>query len=283
MKESLANQSFNQKISQSVHRFSVPSEVSKEAALKSLLGKTGSGMKPGQIKQGNFRRIVFITSIAASLLIALATWATIDATVVRNDTPHVTSFRLPDQSRIVLAAGSSLRYRKFPWNRKIRLNGEGYFEVVKGSSFSVATHNGKVEVLGTRFLAGETGGNLQVICYEGKVRALFHEQNETVSAGTGIQFTAKGDKIKLTPEESYPGFAVFSGEYQNANAESVVRDLESYFDIHITVETDRPRIFSGSIHTGDPDKALSILTASLNLRFERVKNNRIRIFQPANQ
>lgn len=278
MKESLANQSFNQKISQSVHHFSVPSEVSKEAALKSLLAKTGPAIQPAPGKQDRLRRIFIITTVAATLIIALVTWAILDITVVRNNTLQAVSFRLPDQSRIVLASGSTVRYRKFPWNRDIRLEGSGYFEVVKGGNFRVATGTGKVEVLGTRFLAGESNGTMQVICYEGKVRAVFQAQSDTLPAGSGIRFTPGSQKIKMTPEESFPLFAVFSGEYQNVNAETIVRDMESFFGIRIVYETDRPRFFSGSIRTGDPEMALSILTASLNLNFEHNKNNRIRIF-----
>jgi ferric-dicitrate binding protein FerR (iron transport regulator) len=284
MKESLANQSFNQKISQSVHHFSVPSEVSKEAALESLLAKTGTTFKytqVNQVKQYRSRRLFIITSVAASLIISLVTWAILDNTMVRNDTLQALSFRLPDQSRIVLASGSTVQYRKFPWNRKIRLEGNGYFEVVKGGNFRVMTTRGKVEVLGTRFLTGEADGNMQVICYEGKVRAVFGEQSETLTSGSGIRFTDKGDRIMTTPEESFPSIAVFKGEYQNVNAETIVRELESFFGIRISYETDRPRFFSGSIRTGDPNLALSILTTSLNLNCEHDKNNKIRIFKPA--
>jgi ferric-dicitrate binding protein FerR (iron transport regulator) len=279
MKESLANQSFNQKISQSVHHFSVPSEVSKEAALESLLAKAGSVMKSPAGKHDRSHRLLIVTSVAASLIISLITWAILDNTMVRNDTLQAVSFRLPDQSRIVLSPGSSVRYREFPWNRKLRLEGNGYFEVVKGETFRVITYTGKVEVLGTRFLAGESDGNMQVICYEGKVRAVFKEQSETLTAGSGIRFTCEGERINADPEESFPAFAVFSGEYLNTNAETIVRELESFFGCRISYETDRPRFFSGSIRTGDPNMALSILTASLNLSFECDKNNRIRIFK----
>ena len=61
---------------------------------------------------------------------------------------------LPDGSSVVLNSGSSLSYGRMMWGveRKVKLEGEAFFEVVQGQrSFVVRTTNANIEVLGTAF------------------------------------------------------------------------------------------------------------------------------------
>lgn len=62
---------------------------------------------------------------------------------------------LPDGSRVTLNAGSTLRYSsRFSTNdRRVELQGEGYFDVARrdGARFTVHTDGYDVEVRGTRF------------------------------------------------------------------------------------------------------------------------------------
>jgi ferric-dicitrate binding protein FerR (iron transport regulator) len=210
-------------------------------------------------------------------------WVTLATRSIHNESQQVASFRLPDQSRVVLDSKSAVSFRKFFWNRKLKLEGKGYFEVKKGSRFQVITSGGFVEVLGTRFLTDVSNNQMQVMCYEGKVKAAFHDNEEILPAGTGVRFTENDNKIKLTGKESYPGFALFSKEYHNENAETVMNDLEKFFGVNIVNQTDQQRYFSGSINTGNLDLALSIVTASLKLDFEHQKKNNIRIYQSVKQ
>jgi len=283
MKESINNQKINQRIIQSVHRYDVPSEVDKETALKSLFDKINDHSNDTSVKTNSYRWIRLVASIAAALVIAMITWVTLSTKSIRNESRQVVSLRLPDQSRVVLDSQSSVSFRKFFRNRKLKLEGKGYFEVKKGSSFQVITSGGLVEVLGTRFLTDMSNNRMQVICYEGKVKAAFHNSNEILPAGTGVLFTENNDKFRLTGKESYPGFALFSKEYHNENAETVIRDLEKFFNVRIINQTDQQRYFTGSITTGNLELALSIVTASLKLDFEHLRKNNIRIYQSLKQ
>lgn len=88
------------------------------------------------------------------------------------------TFTLPDQSRVQLNADTRLRYDDS--GRRIELEGEAYFEVEKGSRFTVTTDLGQVEVLGTKFNVYSRAGQLQVQCTEGRVRVTTPAQPEGV-------------------------------------------------------------------------------------------------------
>lgn len=56
---------------------------------------------------------------------------------------------LNDNSHVTLNAKSELSYPSlFKFNRNLKLNGEAFFEVQKGSTFTVNTNLGKVQVIG---------------------------------------------------------------------------------------------------------------------------------------
>ncbi|MGK0386747.1 MAG: transmembrane sensor, partial [Patiriisocius sp.] len=52
---------------------------------------------------------------------------------------------LPDTSKVTLNAVSTLSYNDEKWDRNIYLEGEAYFKVTKGETFSVHTSQGKVQ------------------------------------------------------------------------------------------------------------------------------------------
>lgn len=278
MKESFINQSIIQRINQSVHRYSVPSEVEKDTALKSLLNKISERQRSEKVKTESPGFIRFIASMAAVLVVGMVLWVAFGTKNIRNESLNVASFRLPDQSRVVLDSKSSVSFHRFFTNRKVKLTGKGYFEVEKGSRFRVFASGGFVEVLGTRFLVDRNQERLEVLCYEGKVKAAFHKDDEILPAGSGVKFTENEDKIKLTGKEPYPDFAMFEKQYHNENVRVVMNDIEQFFDVKIINQLDKQRYFTGSINTGNLDMALSIVTASLQVDFERLKKNNFRIY-----
>ena len=91
------------------------------------------------------------------------------------------SITLPDGSFASLNSGTNLQYRDGLWrSRRVRLDGEAYFDVVAGSRlFEVETFNADVRVVGTRF----------------NVRARYddHEPATVVSVGEGqVDIFARG-------------------------------------------------------------------------------------------
>jgi transmembrane sensor len=86
----------------------------------------------------------------------------------------VETFYLPDSSRIWLNAGSSLSYEEGfgQTERRVRLRGEGYFNVSvdKARPFIIQTDNALVRVVGTSFNLREDIGHVSLEVEEGLVR-----------------------------------------------------------------------------------------------------------------
>ena len=78
---------------------------------------------------------------------------------------------LPDGSIAQLNGSSTLKYHPYWWNisRNISLEGEAFFEVAKGSKFSVESKNGTTSVLGTSFNIYARSNQYEVVCVTGKV------------------------------------------------------------------------------------------------------------------
>ena len=77
-----------------------------------------------------------IAAVAALILVVISlpfiTTSTSDFHLVENTSTHVEKVTLPDNSIVSLQPNSRLYYAKsFQENRNIKLEGEGYFEVVK--------------------------------------------------------------------------------------------------------------------------------------------------------
>lgn len=88
---------------------------------------------------------------------------------------------LPDQSRVELAAGSSLTYTAdgFATKREVHLKGEAFFNVTKipSSPFLVYTHNMVTKVLGTSFRVKEIPGDKKASVWVKTGKVSVYKQN----------------------------------------------------------------------------------------------------------
>ncbi len=235
-----------------------------------------------QKKQTPVRKIswyVAAASVAATAAVLIAFWFFTATETINSSSGDTYAFRLPDDSRVVLHDGSTLSYRKFLWNRNVKLIGEAYFEVEKGSGFHVTTNQGEVEVLGTRFLVNEYDNQLTVQCYEGKVKTNFNDSFWILEAGS--RFTGINDAAEIETvvnENEYPGFAKFNQKFHNVSLPEVVHEIEQFFDVEIILKEHANKRFSGSIQTGNLDNALQIVCEPLQIDYVFKNKYRITIY-----
>ncbi|MFQ5677149.1 MAG: FecR family protein, partial [bacterium] len=109
------------------------------------------------------------------------------------------TIRLPDGTKIVLNANSTLRYPavwKQSSTHRLELTGEAYFAVTKSrdvprDEFNVHTADGTITVTGTRFVVYERGSGTRVVVEEGGV--------EVSSYDTRVVDLDSLSKTRLTP------------------------------------------------------------------------------------
>ena len=184
---------------------------------------------------------------------------------------------MPDNSKVWLNDYSTLQYdsKGFQNERTLTLEGEAYFDVEEGSSFTVQTDLGSVKVLGTTFNVDSREGHFSVECYSGKVG---------VTGGSSYVEILPGQRVILVENElrkssGKKGAKWIQGmfTYEDALLSDVVGELERQFDIQIEInENHRTLKYTGFFHEEDLQKALTSVFWPLKLKFE-INGNKIKI------
>lgn len=160
-----------------------------------------------------------------------------------NYSNEVLDYTLPDSSHVFLAQNARISYAKdFAENRTITITGKVFFNVKRDEHkpFIVSAGAGKVKVLGTSFSVDSRPGTVEVNVASGRVA--FYTQK----AGCDTLILTKGDKAlflgnKLCFEKGIidnPNTWAWQSHqlrFNNASLGRVIQDIESYFNIKITV------------------------------------------------
>ncbi|WP_159521583.1 FecR family protein [Sunxiuqinia indica] len=257
------------RLEQVIESYRVPETKDEKVVLREIIQKIGEG-KNKQAKekslQHKFYRIAI--PIAASLILVFLLQFFLAEQSFENQTQQVLTFRLPDQSRVVLSPNSTASYPKYWWKRQVDLNGEAYFEVEKGEKFTVQTQLGAVRVLGTRFLVSEKQNNMLVSCYEGNVKFSDNKQEQLIPAGNSLEY--KNNQLTGLKELAidYPELAVFNRTFKNQELSALTENLEQFFNIKIKLQASTGKHFSGKIKTTNAEIAVRIVCRSLGLQYQ---------------
>lgn len=148
---------------------------------------------------------------------------------------------LPDGSKVWVNAGSTLSYPSvFGKERKVKLDGEAFFEVAKGTiPFIVSTGKVDIKALGTQFnVFNYPKEELSVALLEGSVR-VYHPENEQrgIILQPNQQLTETKGRffVKAITEDPIiwkEGLYAFNKQ----KLRSILKKLELYYDVKITVK-----------------------------------------------
>ena len=194
---------------------------------------------------------------------------------------------LPDESSFVLGPDSEIRYEPGQWTerRALSLTGEAYFEVQEGSTFTVATPQGEVEVLGTQFNVWSRNNQLEVSCYSGRVAVRFAATafDTVLVAGQAIRLAADAEPLRwaVRPEQVANHLMASSvTRIQQAPLSRVIRELERQYGIQVKTNTvDTSRVLSTGFPNGNLEQALELVFRPLGIRYELVSGQQINLFQ----
>ncbi len=177
---------------------------------------------------------------------------------------------LPDQTEVILKQHSQISYDD-NWNskRKVRLEGEAYFNVKKGKGFLVETDNGMVETIGTKFNVKSVKDTFSVVCYEGKIQVSINKLNKKLklSAGSGFYFSSDTFKTIRTVQKS-PAWIKKYEFFEKKTIGDVLQKMEKIYQIKFSTEgIDLQQKFTGKIPLNNKEKALKIVLKSMNIDY----------------
>jgi len=184
---------------------------------------------------------------------------------------------LPDSSSVILNANSKIHFTASNWNedRNISLDGEAYFRVNKGSTFTVATQEGLVTVLGTQFNVKKRRNYYEVICYEGEVSVAVANTEVRLIKDESFRII---DEIQKEEKHNLqaPSWISHESHFSSVPYFEVLEELKRQYGISLTLR-DIPtnQLFSGSFTHQNLDLALKAITLPMNIRYDKVDDQTI--------
>jgi len=261
-------------------QFRVPSSRTKEEAFALLKERMLDMPKSRTVV---FRRIVRYTlATAASVALILgAVW------IMRVGMPwqsvvaergHRLDYRLPDGSSVTLNADTKITFRKPGFDRKRTLNleGEAFFNVEKGSPFTVNTELGRILVLGTSFDVYSRDNVFRVSCFTGKVRVTNESRSIIITPGEMV-VVENGILIKKgeTDISSLSGWRMGEFGFENASLSHVFEEIERQFNVTFVLPGIQEKSFTGTITDRNLVDALDIVCIPMGLTYEIGSNSQI--------
>ncbi|MEL7587829.1 MAG: FecR domain-containing protein [Prolixibacteraceae bacterium] len=153
-------------------------------------------------------------------------------------------FVLPDGSSGYLNSGSRIRYAYPFQERLVKLEGEGFFDVVHAkNTFTVATTDVKIEVHGTRFNVCAYKEDLDIVTTleEGSVTVVRDSDGErlTIKPGDQAVFSKASSRLSFSRASDVELFISWKDnllKFQNASFPEVIKKMERWYDVKIILD-----------------------------------------------
>ncbi|WP_186755358.1 FecR family protein [Echinicola salinicaeni] len=229
-----------------------------------------------------------IVKIAASFLVAaligLQFWQNeaptpvpVEMITISNKIGQVSSFTLPDSSKIWLSSGSSFTYpEKFGATREVALKGEAFFDVHLNPNkpFLIKSGNLSTQVLGTSFnISAYPEENMEVAVFSGKVavkeafeegKTIYLTKNQMTTWKTNSGF---GQTQTFEPSEMAKwrqGILTF----KNAKMDEVIQQLSKWYDIQFKLNKKPGNcLYTGEFKNTSLENALNIIQYALKINY----------------
>lgn len=216
----------------------------------------------------------YVPAIAAVLLIGVLVWLLLGrddfsvTTQIATGPGEKKELTLPDGSKVVLNASSTLGYSPKNWKerRYVVLSGEALFNAKKGRRFTVHTKLGDVVIVGTQFNVYARNNELEVKCLQGKVQVINPAGTERVLLKQREQVSViNGRMQKRRGLVFYPTWQKGESSFRNAPLEKVLTELQAQYGLVIVADSLGQRSFSGKFVHGDLEKAVKMVCQPLQL------------------
>ena len=191
-------------------------------------------------------------------------------TVIHTSIAEQKIITLLDGSEVIVNAKSELSFNKKTWEarREVHLTGEAYFKVKKGSTFSVITENGTIDVLGTQFNVNSNQDYFEVNCYEGRVEVSNLEKNYILNPGKAFRRINGNDQEQWNFGNTTPSWIAGESSFKSVPLKYVILSLEKQYNLKFdSTKIDDNLVFTGSFGHNDIEVALASVFRPMQIHY----------------
>lgn len=271
------------KILKMAEAFEVPEGKNQEQVLEAIFAGEKT-RKPGKII--TLTRMLQAAAAIFLLLIGIYSVSVIYSTEkVKTGSGNQTSLSLPDGSQVSLNAGSKISWndRKFADNRQVKIEGEVYFNVQKGSPFSIKTKNGTVRILGTQLNVFSRNNEFWVSCITGKVAVMALDTEIILNPGEKAELTPQGlEKTSLPDISQTASWKEGLFYFDDKPLVSIFAEIERQFNVSVQYNGNVKRSITVSFTNKKLEEALDVICIPMGLKYEVDNKNKVRITENNN-
>ena len=263
------------RLDRALQAFKAP-ELDKDTVWESIEKQVSGTHKSNQVW---LRPVISIAASIALLIAAYFVFFQSDVTQINTAAAQQKEIKLPDGSVVELNAVSNISYSEKNWeeSRTIELDGEAYFDVAKGSTFTVNTPKGTVTVLGTRFNVQARPEYFEVTCFEGSVRVQKNNQKLVLEPMQKVQLMDGALQKTSMVQANGPDWKKGRSEFENASLSFVINELERQYGIKINAkDIDKNQLYTGGFSHEDLEKALQSVFLPFRYQY-RINNQTVTI------
>jgi len=253
--------------------YKVPESRHKKEIFDNLLQKIELGQKSTMKMPTNYRPFIF--SIAASLVVLMGLYFLFnlfDQQKIVAGVGKQIQYQLPDGSVVYLNACSEIKFSKFSFvkNRQLKLVGEAFFDVRKGSKFLIETPKAKVQILGTTLNVFSRDEGFKVTCHTGRVQVTSNSQTEIIIPGESVEMN--NNQLEKTTEKNIEKTSTWRTGifyFDNKSLMTIFDEVERQFDVSIEAPAGlENRFFTGSFSNKNLIETLDIVCIPMDLNYE---------------
>jgi transmembrane sensor len=267
-----------QRLWQQVPQAQVQAEVDTEKALQKV--KSQVQKRPAQrLSIGQW----WLRAAAICIAVVAAIWfwprSQPDMPLALVSTDATLSDTLPDGSLVVLNRHSSLRFvgDLNQEERRARLSGEAFFQVVKNEKQPFVVEAGPLEitVIGTEFNVDYQvdAGRIVVAVSTGKVRLRSPQQTELIMAGEQVEYNLSDGQIKRVSRPNVNVLAYKNRQFtfNGTPLHEVIAQLSEVYGISITLKNNNLALcpLQANFNQMKLEQVLDVIAESFSLSIER--------------
>lgn len=215
-----------------------------------------------------------LLKIAAVFVLAFGAYLTFFSsatTSVKTLAGNTEKILLPDQSKVMLNAVSTLQFDKDNWKnkREVHLEGEAFFKVEKGKHFDVVTPAGTITVVGTQFNVKQRPDYFEVTCYEGLVQVKTAHDTVLLKAGERFRIPPFDTELSNTTQPE-PSWINAVSSFESVPFSEVLAEFQRQYKLEVRLKNrtfDTTQLFTGSFSHDNLERALQSITVPFNLTY----------------